>query len=196
MFKRLAMKEKDSIKEHIIEVTTELIEQSSDGAGGITTRRIAERAGVGLGLINYHFGSKDNLITECVQRIIGRVVAGFRMDREFESDRERLCAWADYVFEFLFQHPVISRISILGDFESYTAGSNSANTQRGFMMALRCDVPQEDKPMLSFILTAAMQAAFLGSGACRELLGYDFAKREDRAAYISRLVSMLFDKTG
>lgn len=60
-----------------MEATTELIEQHNGNIKVITARMIAAKADVGLGLINYHFGSKEKLITECVQRIIGGVVAGF-----------------------------------------------------------------------------------------------------------------------
>ena len=71
------MKNTTNVKDNIIEVTTELIEQLEGNTKSITARMIAEKAGVGLGLINYHCGSKENLITACVQRIIGKVIAGF-----------------------------------------------------------------------------------------------------------------------
>ena len=189
------MGKKENVKDHIIEVTTELIEQYGGDVSHITARMIAEKAGVGLGLINYHFGSKEHLITECVQRIIGKVVAGFHMDQEFQTDRERLTAWAVYVFDFLFEHPAISRISILGDFRDYAPDCNSVLTQRGFMHALTQDIADSDKPILIFTLTAAMQAAFLGSGTVRQLLGYDLRKSQDRAAYIRKLIQILLERT-
>lgn len=187
------MKNKTNVKERILETATEFIEQYDGDTKRITARMIAEKAEVGLGLINYHFGSKENLITLCVQRIIGKAVSGFKMERQFESDKERLIAWAVYVFDFLFEHPAISKISILGDFQSYSPNSNSVNTQKGFMLALRQDVAGEDKAIFSFILTAAMQVAFLGSKAVKEHLGYDFTKPADRSAYIEKSVTILFD---
>lgn len=187
------MRNIENIKEHIIEITTDLIQQNDGNAKNITARMIAKQAGIGLGLINYHFKSKDNLITVCVQRIIGEVVAGFRLDQEFETDEERLKAWATYVFNFLFEHPAISRISILGDFQSYSMKSNSVYSQKGFMLALRQDISDEDKAILSFILTNAIQVAFLGSETIKELLGYDFTKPGDRSVYIGKLVAVLFE---
>lgn len=188
------MGKRENVKEHMIEVTTELIEQYNGDTKNITARMIAEQAGIGLGLINYHFGSKDNLITECVQRIIGKVVAGFQMDQEFETDKERLTAWATYVFDFLFEHSAIARISILGDFEHYSTNCNSVLTQRGFLCSLKKDVPDSEKDILVFILTAAMQVAFLGSETVKQVLGYDFTKSEDRAVYIGKLVDVLFER--
>lgn len=54
-------------------------------------------------------------------------------------------------------------------------------------------ISNEDKSMLVFILTAAMQIAFLGSETVKQLLGYDFMKTDDRAAYIGKLVDILFE---
>lgn len=184
-----------NVKNCIIEATTELIEQYNGNIKDITSRMIAAKAGVGLGLINYHFGSKEKLITECVQRIIGQIVAGFHTEQEFKTDKERLAAWATYVFNFLFEHSAMSRISILGDLKNYTKNCNSVLTQRGFSLSLKNDIANEDKSMIVFILTAAMQTAFLGSETVKQLLGYDFTKTEDRAAYIGKLVDILFEGT-
>ena len=176
-----------NIKNHIIEVTTELIKQHNGNTKGITARIIAAKAGVGLGLINYHFGSKEKLITECVQRIIGKIVTEFQMTTQYKTDKERLTACAIYVFDFLFEHSAISRISILGDLQNYTKNCNSVLTQRGFSLSLKSDLANKDTSMFVFILTAAMQTAFLGSETVSQLLHYDFTKAEDRTAYISKL---------
>lgn len=181
------------VKNHMIEVTTELIEQHNGNIKDITARMIAAKADVGLGLINYHFGSKEQLITECVQRIIGKVVENFQMTEQYGTDQERLTACATYVFDFLFEHPAISRISILGDLQNYTKNCNSVLTQRGFSLSLGNGISNEDKPMFVFILTAAMQAAFLGSRTAKQILGYDFTKTGDRAAYIGKLVGLLWE---
>lgn len=188
------MDKAENIKERIIEVTTKLIERCDGNAKSITARMIAEKAGIGLGLINYHFGSKENLITECVQRIIGKVVTEFRMTECFETDKERLTACAIRVFDFLFEHSAISRISILDDLQNFTATCNSAYAQRGFASQMKRDIPDADRPVLTFILTAAMQSAFLGNEAMKQLLGYDFTRSEDRAGYIRKVVNILFEK--
>ena len=59
-----AMDKNANVKNRIIEVTTELIEQHNGNIKDITARMIATKAGVGLGLINYHFGSKEKLIMD------------------------------------------------------------------------------------------------------------------------------------
>ncbi|MCP1111371.1 TetR/AcrR family transcriptional regulator [Ohessyouella blattaphilus] len=178
-------------KEKIISITTQLIENNNGNIADITAREISEKAGVGLGLINYHFGSKENLITVCVQRIIENVIIDSAAEKEYDTDKARLSAWATFVFNFLFEHPAISRISILADMQNYTSDSNSVDTLRGFIPAIRSDMDDSDKVFLSFILTASMQVAFLGCDIVKELLGYDFSLLKDRAAYIEKTVSIL-----
>ena len=189
------MEKNINVKNRIIEATTELIEQYNGSIKDITARMIAAKAEVGLGLINYHCGSKEKLITECVQRIIGKVVTEFQMTKQYETDKERLTACAVYVFDFLFEHSAISRVSILGDLQNYTKDCNSVLTQRGFSLSLKSSISNEKKSMFVFILIAAMQAAFLGSDTAKQLLGYDFTKSKDRVDYISKLVDILFEGT-
>lgn len=115
-----------------------------------------------------------------MQRIIGKVVKEFRTIKQYETDKERLTACATYVFNFLFEHSAISRVSILGNFQNYTGNCNSVLTQRGFSLSLMNGISNEDKSMFVFILTAAMQVAFLGNETVKQLLGYDFTKIEIR----------------
>lgn len=188
------MKNPDTLKERILSAATELIEQSSGNIAEINTRAIAEKANVATGLINYHFQSKDHLVMLCVQRIVSRVVSGFAPEEKaYPTDQARLTNWAARVFEFLFANAAISRISILGDMADYGADSNSAHTQLGLTHAMRTDVPQEDRALLAFVLTTAMQAAFLSAKSGATGFGFDLSTPDGRGAFITRLVSMLFN---
>lgn len=194
------MKDKENMKEHIIGVTISLIEQTNGNTKEITARKIAEKSGIGLGLINYHFGSKDNLITLCVQRIINNVVFSFSPEKmdyskaDGLSDKERLIDWAAQVFEFLFANYAISRISILGDMQDYREKTNSVYTQKGFSFALRDKKDEKEKKLLAFVLVSAMQTAFLSGEAAKEILGYDFKLKEERRAFVEDTVSMLLER--
>ena len=44
------------------------------GAGGITTRRVAEEAGVNHGLVHYYFGSVEQLLVRVLERFTERLV--------------------------------------------------------------------------------------------------------------------------
>ncbi len=44
------------------------------GHAGITTRRLAEEAGVNHGLVHYYFGSVENLLVRALERFTGRLI--------------------------------------------------------------------------------------------------------------------------
>ena len=190
------MEKTKNIKEHIMDVTTQLIQESDGDINQITIRRIAERAQVGLGLINYHFGSKDKLILECIQRIKNNVVHCFTREEKVygeNDDKYRLANWAKQVYDFLFENQDISMMSILGDMQDYRAACNSVNTQRGLALALDNFTDNKQKRMLVFTLTSIMQVAFLLGEYSKEVIGYDLYKKEERDLFIDTVVEMLFD---
>jgi AcrR family transcriptional regulator len=45
------------------------------GYAGITTRRLAEEAGINHGLVHYYFGSNENLLVRALERFTGRLIA-------------------------------------------------------------------------------------------------------------------------
>ena len=197
MFKEINMSD---IKELLIDQTIALIKESDGKPESITARAIAQRSGVALGLINYHFGSKDNLLAECANKIINDLLCSMKpglMKAEDDglSDRERLTSYAKQTFEFLFANRAIVKMSILSDFSSYRADSNSALTQKGFQMALRGDIPDKSKRLIAFSLASSMQTAFLAADESKKITGYDLKTRKGRSSFIEDTVNMLMRET-
>lgn len=186
-------------KEELINITIDLINENGGDVSKVTMREITARTGVSLGLINYHFGNKDNLITECVQKIIRNVVTTFtpklNIDDNLDNNTKailRLKACSKEVFEFLFKNPSISKISILNDYNNYIDSSNSNMTIKGFMRLLSgLERNELEKERLAFHLTNNMQIAFLRSLSNNNYLGYDFSKKEDRNKYIDDIIDKL-----
>lgn len=185
-------------KDDIIEITTQLLNEYNGDTKKITSRLIAERAEIGLGSINYFFGSKENLIAECIQRIINKMLLGFTPEisnvtkKDGLSDEARLASWASRTFDFLFDNQAIVSISILSDMQNYSADSNSVYTQKGFVFALRDRHKEEAKRLLAFVLVSAMQTAFLAKDTAKEILGYDLYSKVERDRFIFDTISMLF----
>ena len=180
------------VRERIVEATCALIEENGGVVRAVTTRAIAARAGVGVGLINYHFQSKDRLIELCVQRVICRVVGSFQPAQDGPAG-ERLSVSAVQVFEFLAAHPQVSRISILGEMQRPAAGNNSDNTRRGFAGILGAGGDEGRKNLLAFALTASLQAAFLAGEEFEKMLGYPLDTSAGRARFVKDLVALLTD---
>lgn len=191
----------ENCKELLIEITTELIRESKGEINKVTIREISKRSNVSVGLINYHFKNKENLIAICVQRIIVNVISLFKPDTQkyeklskLEAGEKRLINSASLVFEFLFAHPEISKISILNDYENYLKDTNSWASISGFSRIINDAIEdQNQKEKISFYLVNSMQIAFLKSLNDPVFLGYDFKKEEDRKMYIRNLVKTLFE---
>lgn len=69
------MNEQDA-RQSIIDAAKAILDEEND-IDTITVRQIAERAGVGTGLINYHFKSKDNLLSIAVGDVMSKTVSDF-----------------------------------------------------------------------------------------------------------------------
>ena len=68
-------------KEKILDSAISLLKECDD-VKEVTTRRIADRAGVNPAMINYYYGSKDDLLVEGLKRIL----AGFLTEQDIEYD--------------------------------------------------------------------------------------------------------------
>jgi AcrR family transcriptional regulator len=70
------------------------------GHSGITTRRVAEEAGVNHGLVHYYFGSVENLLVRALERYTERLIE--RQRELYESDLPFIEKWRTatrYLFE-------------------------------------------------------------------------------------------------
>jgi len=61
------------------------------GYSGITTRRLAEEAGVNHGLVHYYFGSNENLLVRALERFTQRLIA--RQRELYAADLPFLEKW-------------------------------------------------------------------------------------------------------
>lgn len=191
------MLKSEQAKQTIIEAATELISNSSGNMSDITTRMIAEKAGVGVGLINYHFQTKDNLIETCVQRIISQVTEHFRPQLEPGlGPRERLKQVVKLVADFLIANPSLSRISILADHNSPAPQDNTMKTVKGFASVWTKEGKEagEHSTVLLFALTAVIQAVFLRKELTFQLFGFDFREKDQRDGFLDLLVDRLLMK--
>ena len=64
---------------------------STSGYAGITTRRVAEEAGVNHGLVHYYFGSIEDLLVRALERFTERLIA--RQRALYAADMPFLEKW-------------------------------------------------------------------------------------------------------
>ncbi len=76
-------------KERIIRATMELMEETQD-TDKITIREIAARAGVGIGLINYHFGTREKLLYTAIGDFMVKMIEAMQGVPKTSSPAENL----------------------------------------------------------------------------------------------------------
>jgi AcrR family transcriptional regulator len=186
------------IKKAIIDATIKLINEKGSNPDAITVRDICKEADVSISLINYHFQTKDNLIAECVQKIIGTVITG----REPWSDAlpgktllETLKIAMNATMTFMYSVENISRISILTDHQNPRQGDNTFQAMNAFypLVIALCsekNIPTPRK-MLN-LLIQSIQGIFLRTEVLREDLKVDLRNDEERKAFVDDMVDILF----
>lgn len=118
-------------RDHILEVTLAFIQQ--EGLSSLTVRTIAERAGVNVAAVNYHFGSKEALI----QEVMLQLTAGLRQAFTHLNDSripptERLHRFLDELSLALLQNADIYRQAI-------GLGFMSGDVQQQYVHFLRAE---------------------------------------------------------
>ena len=86
----------------------------------------------------------------------------------------------------------MTKIFILSDLKNYQPKSNTAAVQSGFKMAIRStDTDNKKKRILGFMLTSAIETAFLTGDRSSEILGYNLDVKEERDKLVEEMVEAL-----
>lgn len=101
-------------KGRILLAVTELLKEEPD-VEKITVRQIAERAGVGVGSIGYHFGSKHNLLSEAIARNVYIIVQRFlkETEREHIEPTEKLKSMLKTMFNLIQSQEKTARFMLI-----------------------------------------------------------------------------------
>ena len=81
-------------------------------AGNITVRKIAQRAGVGIGTVSYHFHSKDKLVYETVAAQMAKLAGGLSLSEGSGEPFDRLKRFFYQTAELALQYSEIFRIQL------------------------------------------------------------------------------------
>jgi len=79
----------DATRKALLDAAEELL--IVKGASGITTRKVAERAGVNQALVHYHFGTIEDLLVAVLERVSLEVKE--RSEQIYRDDKPFLTGW-------------------------------------------------------------------------------------------------------
>lgn len=186
-----------NVKNKIMDATTKLIEECVS-IENVTIRDIAAKTGVGIGLINYHFQTKENLINQCVQKIIGNIINKFgTLNQSLTLEpMDKLRFLAKATCSFLAQNQGISRTSILSDLFAGKSSDNTSQTIEAYLPVLReiYGETKSDKELYIFthVLITTLQSAFLRRDVFMQKAEVDFYDKEQREKFIDMIVGIIF----
>jgi AcrR family transcriptional regulator len=185
-------------KKNIIDTTIRLIQEKGSNPREITVREICKEAGIGIGEINYYFQSKEILIEQCIQQIIGTVIANFGeviSPYPVTSPVEKLKYAANATVSFLYSNENISRISMLTDLTNGKPGDNTEQTVTAFLPLVEDACKEKgivcDGKRLSMSLIMVLQGVFLRTERIKAELNVDMHNPDERKKFVDSLIDQL-----
>lgn len=193
-----------STRDRILEAAIELFsERSFDGA---TTREIAQRAGVTQPLLNYHFGSKDDLWRAAVDALFERLRVTMQARTDGLRGVDELTTAKLVVREFITfsaHNPQLHRLitqeskadSERMDYlvEHHVRPLYDGTVAMFERLALQGAVPPIAPAHLYYILTGAGATMFVLGPECRRLTGLDPQSDEVVEAHADAVCALLFE---
>ena len=204
-------------KEKILATTRELIKERNGDTANVTIRMIADRAGIGVGLTNHYFRSKELLIEECIAPVMEEVFDNFKKGPESEEGRvgsiEATKREARFVMHFMLENEAVARAAIrsdvasgngedyfsrltdafaysMADKEELEAMLNNDRISEKMKQQFREHCVSEQRRK-AFMITSSIREAFLRKDMLPGILGIDLKDPEQCDDYIDEMVEML-----
>ncbi|MDY6867848.1 MAG: TetR/AcrR family transcriptional regulator [Chloroflexota bacterium] len=139
-------------KEHILLSTIDAIEKH--GLMNLTTRLIAEEAGVNNAALHYYFGTKEHLLDKALNQTAYHMLEDTKTILESEKPIDiRICEMFEYIIEGILRFPNIIRAHLVGPL-LYT----ERQTELSFLLKSWVELASEAiKPHISTEKTAQLK---------------------------------------
>lgn len=113
----------EETRNRILNCTVELIKERNGDISNVTIRTIADKAGIGVGLTNHYFKSKELLIEECVNTAFKDLFSSFMtapsedpdtlLEHEAAGPMEAAKRAARNVMHFMLNNEALARVAFL-----------------------------------------------------------------------------------
>ncbi|MHA1954088.1 MAG: TetR/AcrR family transcriptional regulator, partial [Candidatus Heimdallarchaeaceae archaeon] len=132
-------KSSENTKQKIIEATLKLMREAGS-INEVSVRKIVQEAGIkGVGIINYHFRTKDNLISEAVRYDTNKIID--QWDAIYETMKmppiDKLKIMLKGTGDLIDSNPLFGRISMIHDYLNPAVDDNTSRSIDKYMMIFR-----------------------------------------------------------
>lgn len=187
---------KEEVKQKIILTAIECIEQ--EGIQGATVRKIADRAGVNVAAINYHFGSKEQLFQIVMNATLNESFVQNINDYEgmWQSDtRKALQHFLEDTLEGAVNYPNLTKAHLAEAFLKNDFNTNSVIRINEFLTEfhglIRNNLRSGDD-IKSRIAVSQLFSAFLMIGMMPDLfsefLNFDLKDKKNQKVFVETLL--------
>ena len=180
--------EEQDARKRILQATITLLNDIDD-IEQITIRQIAKNAGVGSGLINYHYQSKDNLLKQAVDSVAGEIADQWErsLDHTIANPIDRLKNLLKINASVGLTNMKYARIAI-----QYELLHGDITVPLVILPVLReifgAQKDEQEVRMIAFTLVTTLQVIFLRERTFRRYAGIDIFAEEQRDRWIDKLV--------
>jgi len=176
-------------KEKILQATIKLV-TSGKTEQQITIREIASKAGVNLALVNYHYQSKENLLSQVVGTMMGDIIEKFIQDECANTDaslrlRNMLLATADAAFKYRN----ISKIAI--SLELKSGCENSCKMVIPLLREIFYERSESDLNIIAMQLMIPFHHIVLNPELYNRNLETDFFDEKKRGEKINQMIDCI-----
>lgn len=178
-----------STKEKIFQAVLELIAKEDDIAN-ITTRQIAEKANVNLALINYHYGSKENLLSQVAEIKMGNIINQvLEYNSSDENAAARLKKLLNAAADFSFKHNEIFRISVTGELKE--GCKNTCALVMPLLKEILTNKSESDLKIVALQLMLPFHYVVLYPEKYKDYLNTDFFDKQQRTQMINKMTDSI-----
>jgi AcrR family transcriptional regulator len=189
------MDEKDTAKQRLINVTIEFICQGKKPSE-ITVADITEKAGVGNGMVNYHFQSKDNLMRTAVKRVT--LCAKNSLPEKLKSlnnssAKERLVFLLKEATNIFADNPELCKIAVLDNLADNKGPAHLLSDVEVFSQCLK-ELFEDRMNIIwikNYIIASFLDYIFLKADVIKKETNFDFFDKVQRYKLVENFIDEL-----
>lgn len=186
----------EEVKQKIISTAIECIEQ--EGFQNVTIRKIAEAAGVNVAAVNYHFGSKEQLLEIAMNTTLNESYINNIQDyaEMWQSDtRNALKSFLEDTLQGTINYPNLTKAHLSDAFNKNDLNSNSVQRTNTFLSELydliksilRSEDEMENKMAVVQLFSVFLMTSML-PGLFDQFLGVELKTPENQKRFIEVLL--------